>query len=197
MAKLGMQKISLDQELSLREKFFFAIVLVGIFILFLNVLWEPQATRLQVERASYVSLKGQVDALQQLIDATKGLYAKQAGDKKGAAAVSAAVKRILEHRVVDPTTETHDVVNYLSGRGIARNVTVQDVKVGSPVEKLTYTMVPITLTVSGRFGAIMGFFASIERLDKPVIVRRFSMDRSAKGQGIDVGVELEQYLVKR
>ena len=196
-SKLQMPKVNLDQELSLREKVFLVAVLVGVLLLFLNVLWEPLSTRMDAERATFVALEGQVSSLEQLIDATRGLFAAQEGGKKEEAKVDERVKRFLEKKVLDPTEATHDAVTYLGSRELSRGLTIRDIKVDPASEKTSYTMVPISLHAVGRYGAILSYFSSLEKLDRPIVVRRFTVSKAAEqGGSIDARLEAELYLPK-
>ncbi|MFH1830838.1 MAG: type 4a pilus biogenesis protein PilO [Pseudomonadota bacterium] len=197
MHKLRISKFSLDQEPSLREKFFFVIVLGGLMLLFVNVFWEPQADRIKTERSELNNIKLEVDALQRLIDSTKTQLALQKKAPQKELEVDQKVKSMLERKVVDPLAEVHATVGLLSSRRFSRKVKVEDITIGDIVEKENYLMVPISIQLYGRYGGMQGYFKALERIDRMLLIKSFNLRAGEEDGTVKALLDVELYMVKR
>ncbi len=200
MRSLRLSKVSLDQEPTLREKLFFGVAAVGVFALFLNLFWSPLADRISLRKTERQNVQVQIDGLQKLVDASKehlGAQAKKPEKAPKGAPVDAHVQRMMDRRVLDPLDEVHKVVALLGSRKVARNVKVDDVSVGEEVEKGSYTMVPISVRLTARYGALQPYVAALEHAEFPLVVRRFTLTSNPGGGTISAMFEVELYIIRR
>ncbi len=197
MIKLKVPKIHLDQQPSMREKIFFALALGGLLLLFVNVAWTPQAEKIEKARTEMGNLRIERDGLKRLIDATKSQLRIQRDVPKGQTEVDEKVKRILARTVVDPLSEVHDVVGKITSRRFARGVKIEDVDVGEMSDSESYQMIPIAIDVVGRYGGILHFFQSLEKMERPLVVNRFTLKEGEEEGRIEGRVDVELYIIKR
>ena len=196
--KIETLKTRLDQRVTAREKVFFVVTLIGLLILFINVFWQPQLEIIKAGRKDLVGLEQQADALSGLIEATKRQLLMEQSVPKEEMKLDERTKKMLERRVVDPLSEIHASVGLLSSRRLSRSVKVDDVDIGQMVEQENYSVVPISLHLKGRFGAIQNYFSSLKNLDRPLIVKTFRLSGNAASVGmVDVSVDLELFISKR
>jgi len=190
--------MNLEQEPSFREKIYFAAVLGGLMLLFVNVFWEPQAEKIKTERSTLNGIKLEVDAVKLLIDFTKNQLAMQQMEApKQQIEINEKVKRVLERKVVDPQADIHSTVGLLAGKRFSRKVKIDDISIGNALEKETYSMVPMTIQLRGRYGNIQSYFIALERIDRPLVVKRFTFRDDKDNTGlIKATLDIELYIVK-
>ena len=196
MLKMHFPKLSLDQEPTGREKIFFAVAVIGLFVLFLNLLWSPIANKVAAGKVDLNNMTVQTEGMRKLIETTKQALTVQTLEKNQGAPVNDVVRRILDRKVVDPLEEIHNVVALLGSRKLSRNTKIDDVSVGQTVEKDNYSMVPISVRLTGRYGAIQGYFTAIEGSEMPLLIRRFTLSADAGGS-ISASIDVELYIIKR
>lgn len=200
MRSLRLPKVSLDQEPTLREKLFFGVAAVGVFVLFLNLFWSPLADRIGLKKTERQNIAVQLDGLQKLVDASRqhlGAQAKKVQGGPQGAAADPYVQRLLERKVLDPLDEVHKVVGLLGSRKLARNVKVDDVSIGEEVQKGNYTMVPLSVRLTARYGALQPYVAALEHADFPLLVRRFTLTANPGEGNISATFEVELYIIRQ
>lgn len=196
MASLRLPKVSWDQEPTMREKLFFGIAIVGLLFFFLNAFWTPGADKISARKIEVKSVQGQIDAMRKLLESTQQQLVSQNVERKPLPPSDDRVRKLVERRVIDPVEEVHNVVALLSSRKLSRGSKVDDVSVGQTIEKETYSMVPISIRLSGRYGAIQSYFESLEQAEMPIVVRRFTLNADVGGI-VTAAIEVELYIVKR
>lgn len=199
MLNLRLPKVSLDQEPTVREKLFFAVAAVGVFALFLNLFWSPLADRISAKKAEKQNIAVQLDGLRKLVEASKqhlGVQAPKPESGPQGAVADRHVQRLLERKVLDPLDEVHKVVALLGSRKLAHNVKVDDVSVGEEVRKNDYTMVPLSVRLTARYGALQPYVAALEHAELPIVVRRFTLTAIPGGSGINATFEVELYIIR-
>lgn len=200
MAKLAMRKLNLDQALSGREKLFFVIAAAGVLLFFVNWLLSPIGSKITMQKAEMKNIEIQVDGLQKLIEGLKTQGVSQAPEPRKEMPLDDRTKRMLDRKVIDPLTEVHSTVELLNNRRVAKGVKIDDIKVGNMVEKDAYSMVPLSINFEGRYGAVQGYFSSLEGFDRPLFVRRFqlkSVQETGGGGAVNASAEVDLYIVKR
>ena len=197
--KIETSKARLDQRVTMREKVFFVVALIGTLVLFVNMLWQPQMEVMKNDRKNLKGLEQQVNMLSGLIEATKRqLLMEQGMPKEEGMKLDERTKKMLERRVVDPLSEVHATIGILGSRRFSRSVKVGDVDVGEMVERESYSVVPISLRLRGRFGAVQNYFSSIKNLNRPVVIKTFQFSRDAASVGmVYVSADLELFIPKR
>jgi Tfp pilus assembly protein PilO len=197
MAKLTIPKINFDQQPVLREKVFFFIALSGLLVLFVNLFWGPLSLKFAKVRTDYTNVKVEVDMLTRLIESTRTQLRVAQSIPKREVEVDDHIKKMLERKVVDPLSDVHSTVAIISGRKFARGTKIEDVKIGTMVEKDDYWMVPITIQLASRYGGVRSFFSALEKMDRPVVVDRFDL-REGQDEGmIEGSIDIVLYIVKR
>lgn len=196
MPKLTVPKIKFDQQPVLREKVFFFIALAGLLMLFVNVFWEPLGIKLTKVRAELKNATLEVDTLTRLIESTKMQLRIAQSIPKREVEVDARIQQMLERKVVDPLSEVHSVVGMISGRKFSRGTKIDDVDIGTMVEKSNYWMVPIRIQISSRYGGIRRFFTTLEKMHRPVVVDRFDLREGQEDGKIEGSIDIVLYIVK-
>ncbi len=199
MTKLKLPKFNLDQELTLREKVFFALAIIGLLIFFWNTVLDPLSLRLASRLQEEKNLNGQIEGLKKLIDGTRMQLNIQSKFAHEAEQLDEKTKRMLERKVVDPLSEIHSTVSILSSRNTAKGVRINDVHVGDIVDNKTYSVVPLSIDLSARYGAVQTFFSTLENLDRPFAVRRFNLKRGedVSGPYVKASIDADLYIIKR
>ncbi len=195
--KVDVSKMRLEQRLTMRERIFFVVVLIGVMMLFVNYVWKPRSEIIKQKKMEIKEIEQQSSALESLVESTKQqLFVEQSAPNK-APKLDEHIKKMLERKIVDPLSEIHTTVSILSGRKLARGVNVNDVEIGDKVDHETYVSVPISLNVTARFGSLQAYNNALRRLNRPIIVKKLNINRSASGSGlIDVSMELELFIPK-
>ena len=193
-------KIKWDQEPTLREKFFFIIVIVGILIFFYNTLWEPRAKKLREVSSQVDILTDQAAAIGKLIEATQLQIAKGKTEpgSKAEPEMDVRVKNILERRVVDPIEEVNNTAAMLQDGAIRMRLNVKKMDVGDKIEKGSYSVVPISAEIYGPYLSVINYLDKLESIDRPIVVKSFKMqsDKSTLGN-LDLSMEVNLYFAKR
>jgi Tfp pilus assembly protein PilO len=197
MSKLKLPDIKLGQSMNVREKIFSGIIAVVILIFFINLFWTPQSEMIEVERSALENVEMEMDAIKRLIDSAKSQMSIQRSVPQRKARVDEKVKRLLERKVVDPLSEIHSTVGYLSSKKFSRSVKVDDVNIGEMAERDNYYAVPIHIELTSRYGALVQYFAKLENINRPLVIKGFDLDRGGEEGIIDCAVDVELYIVKR
>lgn len=199
MAKLSLSKLKLDQAPSIRERIVFIISLVGVLILFVNIIWSPISNNISTAKAGYKAIELQVDTVKKLIDATNAqVAAGQIASKTKETPIGEWVKRVLGRSVADVTQEITATVDQLGSRTLAQRVKVVKVDIGSRVEQSNYVMVPIMIELEGQYTGIQTYIESVERLERPIVVSKLDVEPIQGGRGkLGAKVEVELYAEKR
>lgn len=198
MAKIAMGKINWDQEPVLREKLFFGLALLALLYLFLSYFWTPLSDRVDLARGEAKGVSVQTDGLRKLIDLTKEQMTKISGEPKQKAAVDERVKRILARRVGSVTDEINATVDLLASRNFARRVKVRRVDMGERAETPNYIAVPLMIELEGPFTGIQGYLDAMERLERPIVVQKFSIQPDKeRTSSLVTAIDAELYIPKR
>jgi len=199
VAKIGLPKIKLDQDMVLRERMFFAAALAGLAFFFFTNFWTPLSERVGSLRAELNNLEVQAVALEKLLELTreKLSQASAAKEEKGPE-IDDRIRKILERRVTDITEEVNSTVDKLGSRHTARRVKVGKVNVGDRIEMPGYIVVPIDVELQGPYTGIQNFMEKVEDLDRPVVIRSFEMklDSTSPGQLMS-SLRIELYIARR
>jgi len=188
----------LDQRLTLREKVFFVAALIGLLILFINMIWTPQGEVIKRRKKEINGVEQQAQAIEGLIETTKQQIAIEQSVPKEEVKIDEHTKKMLERKVVDPLAEIHSTVGLLSSRRVARGIKVDDIDIGEMVSQETYSVVPLSLHVRGRFGAIQGYIANLKKLNRPIVVKSFRLIREVGSAGmVDLSADMELFMPKR
>lgn len=195
--KVDIPKMRLEQRLTVRERIFFIVVLIGVLMLFVNYVWKPRSEIIKQRKTEIKEIEQQASALESLVESTKQQLFVEQSAPNNAPKLDEHIKKMLERKVIDPLSEIHTTVSMLSGRKLAQGVKVNDVEIGDQVDHETYVSVPISLNVTARFGSLQTYNGALRRLNRPIIVRKLNINRSASGAGlIDVSMELELFIPK-
>lgn len=198
MPKIILPKVSLDQEATLREKLFFAAILLCSLFIFSSYLWSPRSDKIKALKQELAGVAMQADTLQKLIDTTQSQIAKQASEPRPEKKTDDRVARILERRVTDPTKEINSVVDKLGSRTFARQIRIINIATGKLSEEKNYTLVPISIEFKGRYGSVESYFQTIENLELPLLIKSFSLEAIRDSQGfLNAKAEVNLFIVKR
>jgi len=195
--KTEMAKMRLDQPPTLRERVFFVVVMGGLLLIFVNIYWTPQSKVIEKRRSEARDLIQQVEALQAMIETTRLQLTMEQTRPQKELNLDERTKKMLERKVVDPLSEIHNTVNQLSSRRLAQGVVVDNIDIGDKVERETYILVPLSMHLTARYGSIQGYITAVKNLNRPIVVRKFNLSRSAGGGGqIEMTVDMELYIPK-
>lgn len=198
MPKMVMPKVNLDQETTLRERLFFAAILLCMLFVFSSYLWSPQGKKIDALKQELSGSKMQMDSMKKLIETTQSQIAKQAGEPAPPVRTDNRVQRILERKVTDTTKEINTVVDMLGGRNFAKQLRIINIATGKTSEEKSYMVVPVSVELEGRYGAIESYLQSIEKLELPLIVKSFSLVSEKDTQGmLHAKVDVNLFIVKR
>lgn len=200
MAKLKIKipKLSLGQLLTIREKVIFAVALFGIFMFFVNNIWSPLSGGIRIKKGELNNYMSQTDGLKRLIENTNLQLSVQTQVPKEETKVDEKGKLMLERRVMDSLGEIHSTVGEFSSRTVAKGIKIEDVSIGEVADRGNYSVVPLSIHLEGKFGAVLSFFETLENFDHPLIVRRFALKRGAEETGVVKGsIDVELYIIKR
>lgn len=196
--KFHFTKVDLNQEPTLREKALFVVAMLGVFVLFLNYLWVPQAKRIRTLRIDLRGVNMQAEAVGKLVDATRTQLAKQKGQMPAEPQQEDLTKRILERRVLDPADEINSTIDLLGSRRLVRRLKIKGVDLGDRIEKDAYTIVPMAVRIEGRYAAVQAYLSALERVERPLVVRSFDIKSVQNAPGIlDTVVNVNLFIVKR
>ena len=197
MVKLRMPDMRLNQEPVLREKILFAAALVCVFVLFYNFVITGTSEKVIKLRKDLKGVQAEARSIKQLIKVTETQISNQSGLKPKAVKIDSRVQKIIKRSVVDPSEEINTTVHLLSDRRIARRVQMEEVSPGEHLSIGKFTVVPIKVVVRGRYSSVAGYISSLENLDRPVVVRSFSMVTLPDSPGVlKASVLVYLYMVK-
>jgi Tfp pilus assembly protein PilO len=198
MPNLKMFRLSLDQEPATREKTLFGIALVIVFVFAYNYVLAPKSKTVALLRGDLKGAESEKDAIQGLLEATAAQLAKEQQAGPRVVGFDPWVERVLKRRVADPVEEVSTTVDQLRSRKIARRVKISDVTLGNSMKEEGLEVVPITVLLNGSYSAIRGYIASLERMERPVLIKSFDIksDERTPGQ-LRAKVLLHLYLMKR
>jgi Tfp pilus assembly protein PilO len=187
----------LNQEPVLREKVLYAAALICVFALFYNFVITGTSEKIIKMRKDLKGVQAEVQAIQQLIKVTETQLSTQASTKPQKINLDNRVLNIIKRRVVDPSEEINNTVHLLSDRKIARRVQIKEVTPGEHLPIGKFTVVPITVVMSGRYSGISGYISSLEKIERPLIVRSLSMVTVPESPGIlKASILVYLYMVK-
>lgn len=198
MAKGSGGKINWDQEPALREKVFFGVALVALLYLFASSLWAPLSDRVSAVRAEARGIGPQAEGIRKLIDMTREQMTKVHREPKAEEAVDGRVQRILARRVGSVADEINTTVDLLASRNFARRVQVRRVDLGERTEKPSYVVVPLMIELEGPYTGIQGYLEAMDRLERPIVVQKFTMqpDQGRAGSLV-TAIDAALYVPKR
>jgi len=184
MEKLRLPRADLGRKPSKRELFFFVFMLIGIMILFLNWLWFPQSKSLKSLGANLKAIQMQVDAAQELINATKKRLRDMRSEMKDPDKDDAYVNKVLNRPVGNISYEVSSATDLLASHRIARKVRILKMETGKSKAEKGYTVVPILIRFSGRYAGIRDYLKALENFERPLVVKTIKVEKKGAGSNI-------------
>lgn len=198
MLQFKFPKVKLDQESTIREKVIFVLVLVGLFFFFSNSVWAPILGKVRGLKVEAKSAEMQADAIKKLMEAAEVQISKKKQQPAVVTFVDPRIVNILSRRVLDPADEINSTVDLLNKRNVVGRAEVKNVTVGDKIDEATYSMVPLTVEISGTYSDVQGYMRAVENLDRPALVGSFSIQSDKDDQGSLVAkLDVMLYIVKR
>lgn len=173
--KLPLPHLHLGGKPVLREKILFGLALISAFALFSSYILSDKTSEIRSLKGELKGVEAEAESVSQLIEATEQQLAKETSGQQKVFEIDDRIKRILNRKVADPTEEVNKTVHLLGERKIARRVTIKQVSMGERRGEGKFIVVPITIDLSGRYSGIQGYLASLERIERPIVVRSFAI----------------------
>lgn len=193
---MKLPKIKLAQELSMREKLVFAVVLIVIFFLFSNMLFSSWTLSIRGLKAERKGIDQQAAVISKLIATTADQLSKSKSDTRSEFKQDERVRRMLSRRVTDSADEINSTADLFGSLGGGK-VRVKKITTGERVDNPTYIMVPMSVEISGPFSSIQGYFRALEGIERPLLIRSFSVKLDEQTPGLlNATVNVELFIAK-
>ena len=182
----------------MREKLLFGIALATAFVFFYSYVLAPKSKAIILLRGDLRGVESEKDSVHRLLEATEAQLAKEHQSKAQNIKLDAWVARVLNRRVADSVEEISTTVDQLRARKIARRVKISDVTLGNKVKVEGFEVVPITVRLGGRYSGIRGYIASVERIERPLVIESFDIKSDVNTPGrLSAKIVLHLYLMKK
>ncbi len=182
--KFALPHLHLGGKPVLREKILFGLALVSAFALFSSYILSDKTNEIKSLKGELKGVEAEAESISQLIEATEQQLAKEATGQQKVFQIDDRIKRILNRKVADPTEEVNKTVHLLGERKIAHRVTIKQVSMGERRREGKFIVVPVTIDLTGRYSGIQGYLASLERIERPIIVRNFAIKDNPDTPGL-------------
>ena len=181
----------------MREKALFGIALVIVFVFAYSYVLAPKSKAVMLLRGDLKGVESEKDSIRRLLEATEAQLTREQQTGPRVVKFDPWVERVLKRRVADPVEEVSTTVDRLRSRKVARRVKISDVTLGNSMKKGGLEVVPITVRLNGSYSAIRGYIASLERIERPVLIKSFDIksDERTPGQ-LSAKVLLHLYMMK-
>lgn len=172
---IGFTQIDLKQEASLREKIYFAVILLLIVVAFARWFYIPKLQQTKLAKVEVKNQQLQIDTLKEFakIKIPEVIARPQEGEfrtgSKFEKAMAASMKS--QQQVVA------DIVKVLTSHNILGGVSLVGISFGNKADKGMYSSVPMTVEVEGQYSKILNYFGYIEKLGKLVTIDNVEINR--------------------
>lgn len=184
-----------NDEPKLREKLMFGVAVLGVVVLFFDMLFTPLSERRETLLKDEKAVAAQVKSVQSAIAKMKEDLASRVQAVRPPPKMDERSRRILGRKFGDVGEETTAIVDVLGGRHVASRVKVQKVSVGQQVDMQSYIDVPLSIELQGTYTAVLNYLEFIERIDQPLFVKAVRLQREREGGGtLQVVLTIEFYV---
>jgi Tfp pilus assembly protein PilO len=181
----------------MREKALFGVARVIVFVFAYSYVLAPKSKAVMLLRGDLKGVESERESIQRLLEATAAQLSRERQTGRRVVEFDPLVERILKRRVADPVEEVSTTVDQLRSRKIARRVNISDVTLENSMKVEGLEVVPIVVRLNGSYSGIRGYIASLERVERPLLIKSFDIksDERTPGQ-LSAKVLLHLYLVK-
>jgi Tfp pilus assembly protein PilO len=193
--KFGALRVDWKGEPTLREKLLFGLVALGFIIPCARGLWMPIEDAIAKANQDVKMIETQADTIKKMLDLTAQAAEATPSNTKTVSEGSRAM-RILGRQSADRNQEIASTISAFSSRELATHLELQNIAVGKEVNFPNYMAVPLDVALSGGYGALLRYLTSIEKIERPFLVRGIKLTRAAAPPGtIEAQLAVWVYLV--
>ena len=168
--------MNFDREPELREKALFIVLLFISIFIFLDLLWQPISENIALKKKNLTRMEGQVANIRNIISSTKKQL-EQKKDVHTANVEDSYLEKVLNRQILDVADEVNSIVGLLGSPLVAKRVKILKIDVGAHNKGKSYTEVPITVDMKGRYILIRDYLRRLENIGRPLLVDTFSMKK--------------------
>jgi len=193
---LDFSQFDFKQEAGNREKVYFAVILLLIFVSFSRWLYIPKLQQTKVNKIEIKNQKMQIETLKQFaqIKLPEQLVSSGPEDIKTATKFEKAVEESMKSQ----QQVVAEIVRLLSSSNVLNGIVLTGLTFGSEVNKGMYISIPVSIDIEGKYSGILGYLAQIEKFGKLVIADNIEMTTSKENPTVVHGkVQASIYVVQK
>lgn len=190
--EFDLKNIDLKEEASIREKAYFAVILILILVSFARWLYVPELKAIKTASVQISNLNLQIDTLKKFESLTAAQPVAAA-----AAATNPAIEKIIGGTRRGKAAIINEVLVKLNSKELMRGLTLGSTSITSEADQGNFIRVPITLGFTCSFAGISYYLSELEKLELPIIIDNIELqakedDRSTLNGRLNVDV----YVIK-